>query len=107
MNPSPLKPSPRHDHVYAVVRYDQDCEDAPMDLRVRVVKVVADPQFADREVARLNELNGEKGCYYFASVTRIEKESVIAVPVQASPTPSKLVPELRIGELADRGTAAG
>ena len=84
MKPSPLKPSSRHDHVYAIVRYDDDCADTSIDLRVRVVKVVADPQFADAEVRRLNELNRDKGCRYFATVTRMEKEPISAVSAASS-----------------------
>ena len=69
-----LKPSPRFDHVYAIVRYDAFLDEgAPINIRVTVKKVVLDLHAAEAEVRRLNELNGGKGAHYFMQVTRIEK----------------------------------
>ena len=72
--------SPRHDHVYAIVRYDADaCENTPINVRVTVKKIVTDEITADAEVRRLNELNKEKGVYYFSQVTRIEKGALESI----------------------------
>jgi hypothetical protein len=50
----------------------------PIDLRITVKKVVVDPQHAEAEVKRLNELNKDKGSYYFYQVTRFEDALVEA-----------------------------
>lgn len=79
-----LKPNRRYGHLYAIVRYETDADpNAPIDLRVTVKKVVTDRNHAAQEVARLNELNKEKGSYYFCQVTRLEE-----LPVQAQAVPS-------------------
>lgn len=85
MKTSLLKPSPRHEHVYAVVRFDADADPAtPIDLRVTVKKVVRDPRFADSEAKRLNALNGDKGSYYFVQVTRLEHEPAVDEPLRGT-----------------------
>jgi hypothetical protein len=76
MNPPLLKPSARYDHVYAIVRYDTTASDTPPEVRFTVKKIVTDPGVAEQEVKRLNELNKDKGCYYFSQVTRMEKSQV-------------------------------
>ncbi|MEX0701337.1 MAG: hypothetical protein WD069_04515 [Planctomycetales bacterium] len=82
IKPAPLKPSARHDHVFAIVRFESDAgEDVPIDVRVSVTKIVTDPAVADAEVHRLNELNHGKGSYYFSQVTRIEKSVAEARPL--------------------------
>lgn len=79
----PLKPSPRHEHVYAIVRYESTLEtSAPIEFRVTVKKIVRDPKYAEAEVRRLNELNRDKGCVYFAQITRLEN-----VPVKNAAEP--------------------
>ena len=86
MKPQLLKPSPRHDHVYAILRYEADAGEAvPIDLRITIKKIVTDPHFADQEVKRLNELNHDKGSYYFVQVTRMEKTPIISVSADAPP----------------------
>jgi hypothetical protein len=78
-----LKPNKKYGHVYAIVRYETDADqDSPVDLRVTVKKVVADAHYAEREVKRLNDLNREKGSYYFYQVTRFED-----VPAEAQTVP--------------------
>jgi hypothetical protein len=68
-----LKPNKKYGHLYAIIRYETDADPmTPIDIRVTVKKVVCDPHYAAREVERLNELNQEKGCYYFSQVTRFE-----------------------------------
>ena len=69
-----MKPSPRFDHVYAIVRYEADAgENCPPNLRVTVKEIVLDLQVAEAEVRRLNDLNQDKGSIYFFQVTRIRK----------------------------------
>ncbi len=38
--------------------------------------MVVDPHYAEKEVKRLNELNKDKGSYYFCQVTRLEDAPV-------------------------------
>lgn len=87
-----LKPGKNHDHLYAIVRVDQDAgDDVPLELRVTVKKVVHDPHRGEAEVLRLNALNAGKGSHYFLQVTRLEPERVACAPLgpiaQAEPTP--------------------
>lgn len=78
-----MKPNRKYQHIYAILRYETDADvSTPIDLRITVKKVVIDPQYAEREVKRLNELNKDKGSYYFCQVTRFEDASV---DVQALP----------------------
>jgi len=72
-----LKPNKKYGHLYAIIRHDAGSH-APIDQQVTVKKVVSDPLYAAREVERLNELNSEKGCYYFYQITRFEE-----IPVEA------------------------
>jgi hypothetical protein len=68
-----LKPNKKFGHVYAILRYETDADPtAPVDLRVTVKKVVSDPHYAEAEVKRLNDLNQDKGSYYFCQITRFE-----------------------------------
>jgi hypothetical protein len=72
-----LKPNKKYGHLYAIIRYETDADPmAPIDLRVTVKKVVSDPHYAAREVERLNELNKEKGSYYYYQITRFEEVPV-------------------------------
>jgi hypothetical protein len=74
-----LKPNKKYGHLYAIIRYETDRDPmTPIDYRVTVKKVVNDPDYAAREVERLNELNQEKGSYYFFQVTRYEEIPVAA-----------------------------
>ena len=68
-----MKHNRKHQHIYAILRYETDSDEAtPIDLRVTVKKVVTDPRHAEAEVKRLNELNSGKGSHYFCQVTRFE-----------------------------------
>lgn len=64
-------------HAYAVVRLD-----LPKDRRfdqiardpgnwITVKEVVPTPEEADSEVDRLNRVNADKACIYFAQITRL------------------------------------
>ena len=78
-----LKPSIKYQHVYAILRYEADeTESCPIDLRITVKKVVIDPNYAEREVKRLNDLNQGKGSYYFSQITRFED---VPVEIQVMP----------------------
>jgi hypothetical protein len=73
MMASELKPNRKYQHIYAIIRYETDADpNAPIDFRVTVKKVVIDPHYAEEEVKRLNDLNKDKGAYYFCQVTRLE-----------------------------------
>jgi hypothetical protein len=68
-----LKPNRRYRHGYAIVRVDDYLgAETPTERRVNVKKVVFDPDEAEREVERLNNLQGDDGSRYFLQVTRVE-----------------------------------
>ncbi len=78
-----MKPNQKYQHMYAIIRYETDADmNAAIDLRITVKKVVVDPHYAEQEVKRLNELNKDKGSYYFCQVTRFEDTPV---EIQALP----------------------
>ena len=80
-----MKPNKKYEHLYAIVRYESDAEElTPIDLRVVVKKIVNDPHYAEQEVKRLNDLNQEKGSYYFCQVTRFEDVPIESVNVASS-----------------------
>lgn len=82
-----LKPNKKYGHVYAIVRYETDADQAtPIEIRVTVKKIVTDAHHAEREVQRLNDLNKDKGCYYFMQVTRLEDAPVAVQAVPCSDT---------------------
>ena len=82
---SALKPNRRFEHLYAITRYATQGDDQmPLDLRFTVTKVVTDSNYAQEEVNRLNQLNKDKGYYYFSQITRLEE-----VPVRSEPVPTQ------------------
>jgi hypothetical protein len=64
-------------HGYAIVRLDNfHRPEVPIQDTINIVRVVWSQEEAEKEVARLNELNGDKGCMYFWQLTRVkDKES--------------------------------
>ena len=59
-------------HLYAVIRVDKDySESEPWESRISVKEVVLTPEEAEKEVERLNQLNGLKNDYYFWQTTRL------------------------------------
>lgn len=64
--------------VSAVLRFDEPPVDYDGDLaqRIMVVKVLEDADEAERQAARLNELNAGKGCRYWSQVTRLVSPDV-------------------------------
>jgi hypothetical protein len=85
--PEMLKPSKKYAHVYAIVRYDGFYTDAPtpanVQVRVTVKKIVTDAEHAASEVRRLNDMNMDKGSFYFCQVTRFEDVPIETVPSDA------------------------
>jgi putative addiction module component (TIGR02574 family) len=66
------KPNRRFKHVDAIVRCDDYSVDVPLSERITVKEIVTDPDFAESEVKRLNELNHDKRCFYFSQLTRFQ-----------------------------------
>lgn len=61
-------------HAYAIVRFESDWDSSvPIEGRITVKKVVFDPDYAQDEVQRLNELKEGTGTVYFSQITRIEQ----------------------------------
>ena len=56
-------------HVYAVLRIDEGS--AELADRINVKEVVTSAALAESEAARLNRLNGDKGCKYIVRLTRL------------------------------------
>jgi len=57
--------------AFAIVRVDLEVEDD--ESRFTVTGVAWDQDFAESEVARLNDLNGDKGARYFWQATRVQR----------------------------------
>jgi hypothetical protein len=61
----------KNEPAFAIVRIDADVEHD--EDRFTVTRIVWDEAFAESEVARLNELNSDKGAAYFWQATRAER----------------------------------
>ena len=57
--------------VFAIVRIDEEYSAVALENRITVKEIVWSLEEAEAEVARLNELNGSKGCRYFWQTTRL------------------------------------
>jgi hypothetical protein len=66
------KPHSKYEHVFAVVRIDEDLAQGGSDNANYITKVLRNQEDAEREVERLNHLNQSKGFRYFWQLTRIE-----------------------------------
>ena len=67
--------------AYAILRIDDfQGERTPIENRVTVVQVRLEMEAAEKEVERLNSLNGEKGCHYKLQTTRLVEGRVAAEP---------------------------
>jgi hypothetical protein len=61
---------------WAVLRIDEyDIPGIPKDQLVTVKEVWLSEEQADAEVARLNEINGDKSTHYFSSEVTVERET--------------------------------
>ncbi len=69
-----LKRNLRYDHAFAIVRIDTflGLDPSARDA-ISVKKVVRSAEAAEREVARLNSLNQDRGATYFWTITRLER----------------------------------
>ena len=57
--------------AFAILRFDTWVAEEP-EQGVTVVKVLRSQSEADAETARLNDLNGDKGCHYVMQATRLQ-----------------------------------
>lgn len=77
---SMLNPNRKYDHVFAIVRIDTPASaETPLWQMVVVTKVVWEQETAEREVERLNRLNGSKGAFYLWMITRLEHSEMSEV----------------------------
>jgi hypothetical protein len=82
------------EQCFAIVRVDEwAVGQAKVENDITVKMIVWDQLEAEREVARLNQLNGPKGCHYFWRTSRAARRrvsvSVEAGPAGASTGPSR------------------
>lgn len=69
------QPNSKYDHVYAIVRVDAfDDANTPVEALCTVTKIVWTEEAAVTEVARLNQLNNDKGSRYFFQLSRLERK---------------------------------
>lgn len=61
----------RHEHVFVILRIDMPVDGSHPENSLSVPKIFRDQRVAEEEAARLNELNGEKGCRYLCQVSRL------------------------------------
>ena len=74
------KHKPR-DSCYVIIRYDRYLKpDTPIENRLTVKEVVLSEAIAQSEVARLNEINADKGCEYFYQWSRLFSDGTSAGP---------------------------
>jgi hypothetical protein len=69
------KPHAKYPHVYAIVRIDSF---QPLESCATVVKVMAARDQAEREAARLRDVNGGKDCTYVVQTTRFIGAPIIS-----------------------------
>jgi len=83
-----MKPNKQYDHVFVILRLDDFQGSAvPVQERISVTKIFWDGEAAAREVARLNELQGNRGVRYFSQVGRLERKEIASVSVNAPTLP--------------------
>ena len=61
----------RYRHAYAIVRIDAPVSETSPENNISVVKVFVSERDAEKEVARLNEVNADKSCVYTLQTTRL------------------------------------
>ncbi len=72
---SRLLPNSKFDHVFAVIRVDKYSIPVQPSDAIIVTKILWSQKDAEKEVARLNQLNSGKNCEYFWQVTRLERQT--------------------------------
>lgn len=60
------------ERVYAVLRAEEEVTNP--EWHITVTKVLRSQSAAEQEVARLNQLNAEKGCRYFLQATQLVED---------------------------------
>ena len=66
------------EQFWAVVRFDEGVGDPTHAFTVK--EIVRDQELAESEAARLNAVNADKGCRYWATPTRLFPEGSAAGP---------------------------
>ena len=61
--------------VYSIIRVDYPIDIENADYCIKVVKVMDRKEDAEKEVERLNEINGKKGCRYHLDMCKYFKRS--------------------------------
>ena len=64
-----------YQHVFPVVRFDFPINEEDPWNSISIVKVFENEDEATSEAARLNELNGKKGCHYSSTISRLIPKS--------------------------------
>ena len=64
------------EQVWAIVRFDEGVDDPAHAFTVK--EIVRDQHLAESEAARLNAVNLDKGCRYWATPTRLFPEGSAA-----------------------------
>ena len=64
-------PHSRFRHAYAIVRIDPPVSETDPGNNISVVKVLISETDAEKELARLNHINANKGCVYLLTPTRL------------------------------------
>ena len=62
------KPNAKYEHLYVIVRWDPNVQEP--ENAIAVTKAFGEERLARDEAARLNDLNGEKGCRYLVRTAR-------------------------------------
>ncbi len=62
--------------LFAIVRLDGS-DSLKLQDRIYVTKILVSYEQAEKEAARLNQVNSDKQCVYFPLPTRISKEEVM------------------------------
>jgi hypothetical protein len=64
------EPHSKFERVYAIVRFDLPISPEASESGIAVVKVFSSDEIAEKEAARLNQMNADKKCEYRVYMTR-------------------------------------
>ena len=65
------KPNRQYRHAYAVVRIDRPVSETSPENSISIVKAFLSENDAEKEMARLNDVNADKSCGYVLKITRL------------------------------------
>ena len=68
----------KYPHVYAIIRFEMDVPPTRIEHSATVVKIRSSLEFAEKEAARLREINQAKNCTYVVQTTRFVGTSPMA-----------------------------